>query len=71
VLLQHATLEQRVVERAPVRVGVQYLNRLEQPYPTTILRTGTIKAATLPDSDGGSSDGGMYEVVVSCDQQAA
>jgi hypothetical protein len=70
VLAHHATLEARVQERAPCQIGVQYLNRLKAAYPTGRLITGVIKSAKLPDSDGGSSDGGMYEVVVSCDEQA-
>jgi hypothetical protein len=71
-LAYHGQLENKVQEDAPVRVSIQYLDKLGHPRaqgPQVI--TGTLKAATLPDMDGSSGDPAMYEIVVSCDETAA
>lgn len=71
VIAHHATLETRVIEDAPVKVGYQFLNRLKQPYDTTHTVMGTMKSAALADMDGGSSDAAFYTIVVSSNERAA
>lgn len=53
-----------------VKVGVSWLGPNRVPYGTGITRVGVVKATNLPDM-GGGSDVGLYELVVSCDEQAA
>jgi hypothetical protein len=53
-----------------VKVGLAWLGPNRVPLGTGITRVGTVKAPNLPDM-GGGSDVGMYELVVSCDEQAA
>jgi hypothetical protein len=69
----HKTLETAVINAAPAKVSYTFLNRLKQAIPGAATHTvkGTMKAATMPDMDTGSSDAAMYEIVVSCDERAA
>lgn len=67
----HKTLEQKVIEGAPVKVGYTFLNRFKQPVGESHTVVGTLKSARLPNMDTGSSDPSMYQIVISCDEQAA
>jgi hypothetical protein len=67
----HKTLEQKVIQDAPVNVKYTFLNRLKQPYGPTSTYTGTLKSAFLPDMDTGSGDAAMYQIIVSCDEVQA
>jgi hypothetical protein len=67
----HKQLEKKVIEDAPTKVAYTFLNRLKQPIGVSHTVTGTLKGATIPDMDTGSSDAAMYELVVSCDERAA
>lgn len=67
----HKTLELRVQQDAPVAIGYAFYDRLKNPKKPGFTVTGTLKSAFLPDSDTGSSDAGMYTVIVSCDEQGS
>lgn len=53
-----------------VRVGINWLGTNRVPLGTGTTRQGTLKAATLPDMESRGAAVGMYEIVVSCDEQA-
>jgi hypothetical protein len=67
----HKTLEQKVGESAPAKVGITFLNRLRQPVGASHTVVGTLKSARLPDMDTGGNDAAMYQIIVSCDERAA
>lgn len=66
----HAILES-VVGSARVKVGVSWLGPDKLPTGQSFTRTGTLKAAVVPDADHMSSDVGMYSITVDCDELAA
>lgn len=53
-----------------IRVTLAWLGNDRVPTGSTTTRTGTLKAANLPDM-GGGSDVALYEIVVDCDELAA
>lgn len=53
-----------------VKVGIGWLGPNRVPLGTGFTRVGTLKAVNPPDM-GASSDVGMFEIVVSCDELAA
>lgn len=69
VAIWHATIEAGV-GNDDVVVTFHWLGRNKIPLGTSTTRKGTSQAANLPSVGGSSSDVGLYEVIVSCDQAA-
>ncbi len=65
----HKTLESKVGV-GQVKVGISYLGANRLPVGPAHTVVGTLKSVARPDSDAGSSDVGMYELVVSCHELA-
>ncbi len=71
VLAFHKTLEQKVVEAAPIKLAITYLDRLKAPTGQSQVYTGVIRSAALPDMNTDASTAGMYTVILTMDEQAA
>ena len=67
----HKTLEQRVIESAPMKVAITPLNRLRVPNAASTTVLGTIKSAFMPNHDANSGDPAMYSLIMACNEQAA
>jgi hypothetical protein len=67
IALSHIAFERKVgVGR--VKVAVNWLGTNRALLGSGFTRVGTLKSATVPDTDSESSDPGMYTIVVSCDE---
>ncbi len=71
VLGFHKTLERKVVEAAPCKIGISFLNRFKAPTGASQVYSGVIRGAHLPDMNTDASAAGMYTVIVALDEQAA
>jgi hypothetical protein len=53
-----------------VKVAITFLSPERGPIGTSATRQGVLKGVNVPDMDSTSSDAGMLELVVSCDELA-